>query len=121
MNLQNIFKAVLESDVAPIVVCDMNHIVVYMNKVAKTKYKTDLTGKSLVNCHNEKSNEKINRVIEWFKSSDKNNRIYTYSNQAENRDVYMVALRDEDNSLIGYYEKHEFRTKETSVAYEGII
>lgn len=26
----------------------------------------------------------------------------------ENKDVYIVALRDESKTLIGYYEKHEY-------------
>ncbi len=30
----------------------------------------------------------------------------------------MVALRDEDGTLIGYYEKHEYRTAETMPLYE---
>ena len=36
----------------------------------------------------------------------------------ENKDVYMVALRDEDGKLIGYYEKHEYRNRETAKRYE---
>ena len=44
--------------------------------------------------------------------------IYTYRNEEENKDVYMVALRDDDGSLIGYYEKHEYRNKETVGLYQ---
>ena len=29
----------------------------------------------------------------------------------------MVALRDEDGMLIGYYEKHEFRTRDEEPYY----
>ena len=36
----------------------------------------------------------------------------------KNKDVYMVALRDEDNCLIGYYEKHEYRNRETGSLYD---
>ena len=35
----------------------------------------------------------------------------------QNKDVYMVALRDEGN-LIGYYEKHEYRNSETMKPYD---
>lgn len=30
----------------------------------------------------------------------------------------MIALRDEAKNLIGYYEKHEYRNKDTSPFYE---
>ena len=30
----------------------------------------------------------------------------------------MVALRDEDGKLIGYYEKHEYRNRETMKFYD---
>ena len=30
----------------------------------------------------------------------------------------MVALRDEHKKLIGYYEKHEYRNKETMKQYD---
>ena len=30
----------------------------------------------------------------------------------------MVALRDEDGSLIGYYEKHEYRKPEAMKRYD---
>jgi len=32
--------------------------------------------------------------------------------------VYMIALRDESGKLIGYYEKHEFRNRETAKLYD---
>ncbi len=44
--------------------------------------------------------------------------IYTSRNEKENKDVYMVALRDDDGKLIGYYEKHEYRDQETAKMYD---
>ena len=43
--------------------------------------------------------------------------IYTFYNEKQNKDVYMAALRSE-GKLIGYYEKHEFRNKETMKPYD---
>ena len=37
-----------------------------------------------------------------------------------NKDVYMIALRNYRGELIGYYEKHEYRTPETEKPYEKI-
>lgn len=118
MELQKLFKSVLEQDRAPIVICDLEHTIVYMNPVAIKRYHKDLTGQSLKKCHNEKSNELIDKVVDWFKASKENNIVYTYNNEKENKDVYMVALRDENGELIGYYEKHEYRDKEKGKLYE---
>ena len=60
----------------------------------------------------------IDKVVAWFKESKDNNIIYTYCNDEENKDVYMVALRDHDRTLIGYCEKHEYRNKETVGLYQ---
>ena len=40
--------------------------------------------------------------------------IFNYHNERENKAVYMVALSDDDGTLIGYYEKHEYRNKENA-------
>lgn len=120
--LNKMFKSVLEQDRAAVVICDLQHTIVYMNPVAKLRYKNsggaNLLGKSLLDCHNPRSNEIINKVLDWFKQSKENNMIYTYKNEKENKDVYMVALRDDDGTLIGYYEKHEYRNAETASTYD---
>ena len=115
--LNILLKSVLEQDTAPVVVCDINSEIVYMNPSAVKRYHKDLTGSSIKDCHPPKANEMIDKVISWFKESKDNNIIYTYHNDKENKDVYMVALRDDDGELIGYYEKHEYRNKETSSLY----
>lgn len=114
----NLFKSVLDTDRAPVVICDLNHTIVYMNKEAIKKYRKNLTGYSLLDCHNAKSNEMIIKIVDWFKESADNNMICTYKNAKQNKDVYMVALRDDEGELIGYYEKHEFRNRETAEVYD---
>ena len=116
--MYNLFKSVIDNDRSAVVICDVNHTIVYMNKVAIERYHKDLTGSSLLDCHNEKSNEIILKIVDWFKESTENNMIYTYKNTKENKDVYMVALRDEKGNLIGYYEKHEYRNPETAEVYD---
>ena len=69
------------------------------------------------NCHNTHSNEMIQNVVDWFAASSEHNIVYTYHNEKENKDVYMVALRDDEGKLIGYYEKHEYRNPETMKRY----
>ncbi|MCR5615336.1 MAG: PAS domain-containing protein [Saccharofermentans sp.] len=121
-DINAIYKSVLEADRAAVVICDLEHTVIYMNPVAIERYAkwggNSLMGKSLLNCHNEKSRELIFKVIEWFNASKDNNIVYTFFNEKENKDVYMVALRNDEGNLIGYYEKHEYRNHETMKMYD---
>lgn len=109
-------RSIVEQDPAPIVVCDLQHTIVYMNPAAVRRYAKHggaaLVGKSLLDCHNAVSNEKIRQAAVWFAASPEHNRRFTYHNPKENRDTYMVALRDGEGRLAGYYEKHEYRTPE---------
>ena len=93
--LNKLFKSIVDQDTAAIVVCDTESVIVYMNSSAVKRYHRDLTGRNLKNCHNAKSNEMIDKVLSWFKKSSDNNIVFTYYNEKENKDVYMVALRDD--------------------------
>lgn len=118
MELSKFFKSVIDADNAAVVICNTEHKIVYMNPAAVNNYHTDLTGKSIKSCHNADSNSKIDRVVDWFKKSEANNRVYISRNDKRNKDVYMIALRDENGALIGYYEKHEYRNRETEEFYK---
>lgn len=115
------FKSIVDQDRCAVVICNLEHEVIYMNPAAVESYAKrggdKLIGQSLLNCHNAQSNEKIKQVIAWFASSPEHNLVYTFHNEKQNKDVYMVALRDE-GKLIGYYEKHEFRNRETMQQYD---
>ena len=45
------------------------------------------------------------------------NKKFSNLKMKQNKDVYMVALRDE-SKLIGYNEKHEYRNSETMKPYD---
>lgn len=121
MELAQFFKSIVDEDKCAVVICDVNHKIIYMNPAACERYSkrggASLVGKSLLDCHNSESNAIIHKTIEWFKASQSHNRIYTYYNEKENKDVYMIALRNEQGDLIGYYEKHEYRNRETATRY----
>lgn len=121
----NLFPYLLgmaQEDPSPIVLCNLDHEIVYMNPAAEERYAKsgggDLVGKSLLACHGKKSRERIEEVVKWFRAKRENNRIYTFYNEKENKDVYMVALRDGAGDLIGYYEKHEYRDRDAGKFYD---
>lgn len=122
MEMSQLFKSVLDQDTAPVVICDLKDIIVYMNPAADEHYSKDgghkLVGTNLKNCHNQRSCEIIDRVVNWFSDDKSHNIIHTFFNKKVNKDVYMVALRDDDGELIGYYEKHEFRNVDDTPLYK---
>lgn len=81
------FKSLVEQDNTAIVICDLNHTIIYMNPSAILNYKkyggTALLGKSLLACHNENSAVMIEKVVQWFSESANNNRVHTAYNEKQ--------------------------------------
>ena len=115
------YKSIVDQDRCAVVICNLNHEIIYMNPAAVLNYEKwggeKLIGRSLMECHNQASREKIQQVVDWFIADDNHNIVYTFHNEKQNKDVYMVALRDE-GKLIGYYEKHEYRNTEKMKLYD---
>lgn len=115
------YKSIVDQDRASVVICNPEHEIIYMNPAAIHNYEkyggAGLLGKSLLECHNQESREKIQQAVDWFAADESHNIVYTFHNEKQNKDVYVVALRDA-GKLIGYYEKHEYRDKETMKMYD---
>lgn len=118
MEISEYIKAVLDGEQSAVVLCNLDHTIVYMNPFAINRYHGDLTGKSVMDCHNKDSQQKILNTLEWFKKDKTHNQVFEFRNEKENRDVYMVALRNSSNELIGYWEKHMYRTPDTGIFYD---
>lgn len=110
------YKSIIDQDRVSVVICNLEHEIIYMNPAAIVNYAKrggdKLIGRSLLECHNSRSADKIQQVVDWFAEDENHNIVYTFHNEKQNKDVYMVALRD-NGKLIGYYEKHEYRNSET--------
>lgn len=121
-DLSAYFKSIVDQDRIHVVICNLKHEIIYMNPAAVKRYAkrggAALVGKSLFECHNPHSVSIIEKAVAWFAESVEHNIVYTYRNEKENKDVYMVALRDDAGTLIGYYEKHEYRTAEQGALYD---
>ena len=103
MQLNQYFKSIIDQDNCAIVICDLNHKIIYLNPQAEI--------------NNPQSVEAIKKVVAWFAKDKSNNRVHTFFNEKQKKDGYMIALRDEDGTLIGYYEKHEYRTVDETPFY----
>ena len=116
--MDEFLEAVVEADDQPVVICNTEHVIVYMNPTAIKRYEkrggAQLIGRSIFDCHNAHSKEIILSIFKQFQENPVLNKVYTYTKKkdGEDRDVYIVALRNKSGELIGYYEKHESRVHE---------
>ncbi len=116
--MNEFLEAVVEADDQPVVICDAEHTIVYMNPTAIRRYEkrggAQLIGRSIFDCHNAHSKEIILSIFQRFQDNPGLNKVYTYTKQkdGEDSDVHIVALRNKSGELIGYYEKHESRVHE---------
>lgn len=116
------FKSYIDNDDTPVVICDLNYKIIYVNPCAADKYKSyggaDLVGRSLISFMDEEAESKVNAVVEWFKESSDNNNIFALHRKEENDDVYMSALRDADGRLVGFCSRHRYRSPDTNQGYD---
>ena len=79
-----------------------------MNTAAIRHYSggKDLLGTSIFDCHNEDSNKVIREVFEKMLNGLTEELI----SKEENKKVFMRAVRDEQKTLMGYYERYEYKT-----------
>lgn len=97
--------AILNSLKNPVVFCDMNHIIQYMNKAAIAHYNRGegLLETNVLDCHNEISQKMMLEIFEEMKNG-LDERLITDNKKYR---IYMRAVRNESGALIGYYERYE--------------
>jgi len=98
-------RAILDSVPDPVLVADLEHTIVFMNRAAVVHYSKGeaLLGTNLLDCHNEQSNRVILEVLETLRAGEEE-RLITDN---EKHRIYMRAVRDCDGALVGYYERYE--------------
>lgn len=116
MDLAPYFKSVIDQDQSPVVICDAQHSIVYMNPAAISRYAhaggAQMVGSSILDCHSPETGELMKRILAWFCQSPDNNSVFEGVGTSGDEDVYMVALRGDCGQVIGYYERHDRRTWE---------
>ena len=92
-DLNAYFKSIIDQDRESVVICDLNHIIIYMNPAAVVDYKkyggAALLGKNLLACHNPYSVEAIRKVVEWFAAdAQPQHRLYLSQRKARPRRLH---------------------------------
>ena len=105
MTSTDLMSAFLDSLKDPFVFVDTQHVIRYMNRVARERYKgrPAEVGRSIFACHNEDSNKTILEVFSRLKQG-LDEEIITDN---EGWRIFMRAVRDRDGNLLGYYERYE--------------
>lgn len=120
MELSNFFKSFIETEEEPVTICDLDFRIIFINKAADSAYAKiggyDIVGKSLNTYIDLETQSKINMVVEWFKESPENNRVFACKIKSS-IDGYVYALRDDDGRLIGFCNKRKSRVPDESEPY----
>lgn len=89
----------------PLVYCDTEHVIRYMNAVAEKRYagRPAAVGRSILECHNEESNAQILVIADRLAAGEEEVRI---GDDGPDR-VYVRGVRDPDGRFVGYYERRE--------------
>ena len=109
--------AILDAYPFEIVYADRTHTVRYLNRAARLRYGDRVKpGNSLFGCHNERSRDKIEAFLRRADEGE-TGEMFEVLNRATGEREFFVPVRDENGSVIGYYERHEnFWTKDDPAA-----
>jgi PAS domain-containing protein len=101
-----LMAAILDSLKDPILVADTEHVTRYMNRAAMAYYEegADLIGRSLLECHNERSQQMMVDILAAMQTEGLEEQLMTDN---EKHRIYMRAVRDPEGGLLGYYERYE--------------
>lgn len=109
---KEILHGILDAYAYEIVFVDREHIVRYMNKTAKLRYGERVKiGQSLFNCHNENSKKKIEELL--ARADQGEDEMFELLNGKTGEREFFVPVRNSNNEVIGYFERHEVPWNET--------
>jgi DUF438 domain-containing protein len=102
-------ELILDALPFPLVFVDADHMVRFMNKRAKFHYYeergySDLVGKSIFDCHGEKSRERLVNIAHALKNHGRE--MFLAVNERNER-VYVTPVRDKEGEFVGYFERFE--------------
>jgi PAS domain-containing protein len=100
-----LMAAILDSLKDPILFADTGHVTRYMNKAAIAHYEEGetLIGRSLLDCHNERSQQMMIEILAAMHDGLEEQLI---TDNEEER-IFMRVVRDAGGSVLGYYERYE--------------
>ena len=90
------------------VFCDTEHVIRYMNRPGEKHYAKrggpKLVGTSVLDCHGPRSRAQILEIFGRMLDEGLDEELITDNDRWR---IYMRAVRDEEGTLLGYYERYE--------------
>jgi hypothetical protein len=101
--------AILDTIPHPLLFVDNDHVIRHLNRAAEKKYYeqrglSNLVGQSLFDCHKSASHETIRGLHARLRAGEEE--IFLVVTPEKER-VTMIAVRDRQRNLLGYYERFE--------------
>jgi PAS domain-containing protein len=106
MKTETLLAAILDSLKDPVLFADTEHVTCYMNRAAVAHYEEgeSLIGRSLLDCHNERSQGMMIEILAAMKNEGLEERLITDN---EKWRIFMRAVRSPEGQVLGYYERYE--------------
>ena len=106
-----LLAAILDSLKGPVLFADTEHMTRYMNRAAMAYYEEGeaLIGRSLLDCHNEESQQMMIDILAAMQADGLEEQLITDNDEHR---IYMRAVRAQDGRVLGYYERYEPPSKE---------
>lgn len=121
IDTNEVLMGVINVWASPVVICDLNYRITFMNKSAEKRYENlgggDIVGTLLSRYFDTEAMSRVEMAVEWFKEDKKNNIIFCEHDEKTNEDVYIVAIRNSNGELICFGGAYYCRTHETRQAY----
>ena len=120
IDLTDFFKGIVDSEEGPIVICNLDYRIVYVNPKADVYYEPvkPLAGKLLATLMDEEMMSKVVMSVEWFKEEKKNNKVFALHDEKHNMDMYILAIRNTKGELLGFYGRREDRTPDSGKEFD---
>ena len=95
MELNAYFKSFIETEEEPVIICDLDYRIIFINNAAASAYAKiggyDMVGKLLDSFIDLETQSKINMVVEWFKESKDNNRVLRARSSPRSTGISMLC------------------------------
>lgn len=102
------YESILDSLKNPVVFCDLDDVMRYMNSAAEANYAKwggrKILGQSVLDCHNPASRKMIAEIKDRFLNEPELDEVLITDN--DEHLIWMRAVR-ENGRLTGYYERYE--------------
>jgi len=120
LDMLEFFKGVIDSEDGPIVICNLDYRIVYVNVAADRYYAkaNGLTSKLLASLMDEETMSKVVMSVEWFKEDKDNNKVFALHDNCNNMDMYILAIRNAAGELIGFYGRREDRNPDSGKEFD---